>query len=95
MSLVKADLIQKVYSEHESLSKIQASEAVESLLRITKDTLSAGSDVLLTRFGKFRVDEKKERTGRNPQTGDPLILDARRIVTFHPSTFLRDKVNCK
>ena len=53
-----------------------------------------GSDVLISGFGKFNVTNKRPRRGRNPQTGEALILDARRVVTFKPSGVLRDKVNC-
>ena len=50
-------------------------------------------DLLLSGFGKFNVKDKNARRGRNPQTGDELTLDARRVVTFKPSGILRDKIN--
>ena len=93
MTLTKADLVQQVYEKHDNLTKAQATESVESFLRLSKDTLISGSDLLLSGFGKFNVRDKKSRRGRNPQTGDDLTLDARRVVTFKPSGFLRDKVN--
>ena len=93
MTLTKADLIQQVYSQHEGLTKSQAIESVEAFLRISKDSLISGSDLLLSGFGKFNVKDKKSRRGRNPQTGEDLILDARRVVTFSPSGILKDKVN--
>ena len=93
MTLTKADLVQQVYEKHDNLSKAQATESVESFLRLSKDTLISGSDLLLSGFGKFNVRDKKSRRGRNPQTGDDLTLDARRVVTFKPSGFLREKVN--
>ena len=93
MTLTKADLVQQVYKYHEGLTKAQATEAVEAFLRISKDTLIGGSDLLLSGFGKFNVREKKSRRGRNPQTGDDLTLAARRVVTFKPSGILRNKVN--
>lgn len=93
MTLTKADIVQQVYKNHEGLSLAQAAESVEAFLRISKDSLINGSDVLLSGFGKFNVKEKKSRRGRNPQTGDELILDARRVVTFKPSGILRDRVN--
>jgi len=92
MTLTKADLVQQVYKNHEGLTKAQATESVEALLRISKDSLIMGSDLLLSGFGKFNVREKSSRRGRNPQTGDDLILDARRVVTFKPSGILRDRV---
>jgi len=92
MTLTKADLIHKVY-QHNALTKKQATEAVETILRISKDSLIEGPDLLLSGFGKFSVRDKRPRRGRNPQTGDELILDARRVVTFKPSGLLRKKIN--
>ncbi len=94
MTLTKADLVQHVYKIHDNnMTKAQATEAVEALLKIVKDTLIDGEDLLISGFGKFNVKNKKARRGRNPQTGEELILDARRVVTFKPSGILRDKIN--
>ena len=95
MTLTKAGLTQQVYKQHVSLTKQQAAEAVESILRISKDSLIDGSDLLLSGFGKFNVRDKRPRRGRNPQTGDELMLEARRVVTFKPSGILRNKINRK
>jgi len=93
MTLTKSDLVQQVYREHEGLTKSQATESVEILLRLAKDTLASGSDLLLSGFGKFNVKHKKKRLGRNPQTGEQLDLDARHVVTFKPSGILRERIN--
>ena len=93
MTLTKADLIQQVYKQNDSLTKQQAAEAVETFLRLSKDSLIGGSDLLLSGFGKFNVRDKNARKGRNPQTGDQLMLEARRVVTFKPSGILRNKIN--
>ena len=93
MTLTKADLVQQVYKNHNNLSKAQAVDAVEAFLKLSKDTLISGSDLLLSGFGKFNVRDKNPRRGRNPQTGENLDLDARRVVTFHPSGILRSKIN--
>ncbi len=93
MTLTKADLVQQVYKNHDNLTKSQATESVEAFLRLSKDTLINGSDLLLSGFGKFNVRDKNSRRGRNPQTGDDLTLDARRVVTFKPSGLLRNKIN--
>ena len=77
------------------MTKIQAREAVETILRIIKSSLENGEDVLLSGFGKFSVKSKSDRKGRNPQTGESLMLDARKVVTFKPSGLLRKKVNGK
>jgi integration host factor subunit alpha len=92
MTLTKADIVQEVYKNH-NLTKAEATEAVESFLRLSKDTLIKGSDLLLSGFGKFNIREKNSRRGRNPQTGEDLILEGRRVVTFKPSGILRNKVN--
>ena len=92
VTLTKADLVQRVYQEH-NLTKAQAAEAVETFLRIAKNCLENGEDLLVSGFGKFNVKEKKARRGRNPQTGDELILSARKVVTFKPSGILRDRIN--
>ena len=95
MTLTKADIVQKVYQHHENMTKQQAIDAVEAFLRLSKNSLISGSDLLLSGFGKFNVRDKSERRGRNPQTGDELTLDARRVVTFKPSGILRDLVNSR
>ena len=92
MTLTKADLVQKVYEVHD-LTKFQASEAVESFLKIAKTCLENGENLLISGFGKFNVKKKRARRGRNPQTGEELILDARKVVTFKPSGLLRNKIN--
>lgn len=70
----------------------QASHLLESLLENIKITLASGEDILISGFGKFSAKEKSERKGRNPQTGDGLILDGRRVVRFKCSLNLREKM---
>lgn len=93
MTLTKADLVKEVYRKHTILTQKESAEAVETILRISKDSLIGGSDLLLSGFGKFNVRDKRPRKGRNPQTGEKLTLEARRVVTFKPSGILRNKVN--
>ena len=93
MTLTRASLVQQVYKNHDNLTKSQATDSVEAFLRLSKNSLINGSDLMLTRFGKFNVRDKRSRRGRNPQTGDDLTLQARRVVTFKPSRILRDKIN--
>jgi integration host factor subunit alpha len=71
----------------------QSIETVEILLELIKSTLASGGDVLISGFGKFCVKEKRERRGRNPGTGEDMMLAARRVVTFKCSGQLRDKIN--
>mgnify|MGYP000365616745 CR=1 FL=1 len=94
MALTKSDVVERVYSDLE-IPKNQSVEIVESLLELIKSTLESGDDVLISGFGKFCVVEKAERKGRNPHTGQDLMLRPRRVVTFKCSGILRDKVNGK
>jgi len=91
MTLTKADLISKIHNSH-NLSRTRAGEVVEAFLEISKKCLTEGDDLLLSGFGKFRVKDKKSRRGRNPKTGEEMVLEARRVITFHPSGHLRDRV---
>ncbi len=93
MTLTKANLVSQVYKSHPTLTKAQATESVETFLSLAKNSLIKGEDLLLSGFGKFNVKDKKSRRGRNPQTGNELTLEARRVVTFKPSGILRTKIN--
>ncbi len=92
MTLTKSDLVNHVYQQN-NLRKAEAVEAVEALLEIIKTSLCGNDNVLISGFGKFSVKTKKERRGRNPQTGDQLLLPPRRVVTFKPSGVLRERMN--
>jgi len=92
MTLTKADIVEAVQSKL-GLPKNQSTDIVESLLEIIKSTLAGGDDVLVSGFGKFCVNEKSERRGRNPATGEDLILAPRKVVTFKCSGKLRERVN--
>ena len=93
MSFTKENLIEAIVQT--GITKREATQMVESLLETIKQTLEDGEDVLISGFGKFCVKEKKERRGRNPQTGQDLMLDPRRVVTFKSSGVLKDRVNQK
>ena len=92
MTLTKADIIDAIHMKL-GRSKAQSAELVETLLEIMKRTLANGEDVLITGFGKFCVHDKKERRGRNPQTGKDVMLRSRRVVTFKCSGVLRERLN--
>ena len=94
MSLKKADLADSVYNQV-ALPKNQSTLTVESLLEIIKHTLKSGEDILISGFGKFCVKNKKERKGRNPQTGENTMLRPRRVVRFKHSVVLKEKMNGK
>ncbi len=91
MALTKADLVEALSGQ--GFKRKEAVELVETLLEIIKGTLARGEDILLSGFGKFCVKQKRTRRGRNPQSGENLLLPERRVVTFKYSSVLRDKIN--
>ena len=90
--MTKSDLIIAI-SEQAKFPKGGASELLEELLGIIKETLESEEEVKISGFGKFEVKSKDERRGRNPQTGEELTIDGRKIVTFKPSATLKDRMN--
>jgi len=92
MALTKVEMVNSI-SDQIGYTKNQASELVEILLELMKSSLESGEDVLISGFGKFCVKEKGERRGRNPATGNDMMLEPRRVVTFRWSGKLREKLN--
>ena len=94
MALTKMDIVERIYLEMD-FPKAISLQIVESLLESIKSCLESGDDLLISGFGKFCVKEKQARKGRNPATGEPAILPARRVVTFKCSGCLRERLNGK
>ena len=92
MPLTKANLVDAIKDES-GLTRKKAFELVEALLKTIKQNLESGEDVLISGFGKFCVKEKKERKGRNPATGQDMMLAPRKVVTFRCSPVLRKRIN--
>ena len=92
MALTKDEIVKSLAKENGYLLK-QSVELIETLLELIKSSLASGEDVLISGFGKFCVNEKRQRRGRNPATGEDMMLEARRVVTFRCSRQLRDKIN--
>jgi integration host factor subunit alpha len=92
VSLTKAAMARHL-THRLTLPKPESVRLVESVLGIIKEALTAGEDVLITGFGRFRVQEKAGRKGRNPLTGEEVDLPARKVVTFKCSGKLRDRLN--
>jgi integration host factor subunit alpha len=92
MTLTKAMIVDTI---HEQLGypKNKSAEMLETLLELIKSNLEKGEDVLISGFGKFCVKAKNQRRGRNPATGEDMLLDQRRVVTFRCSHLLREKIN--
>ena len=92
MALTKAQIVASVQEELH-FSKSRSAEIIETILEIIKRTLETGDDVFISGFGKFCVKDKKTRRGRNPATGEDMLLEKRRVVTFRCSHLLRKKIN--
>lgn len=107
MALTKVQIVDAMYERigdhkrsryHNQIfgySKNKCVDILETLLEIMKRNMKNGEDVLISGFGKFCVNEKKERKGRNPATGEDMMLPSRKVVTFKCSNKLKDKVNNK
>lgn len=92
MSLTKARLAENI-SERLCIPKAEASDLMELVLQIMKDTLELGEELKISGFGKFSVKKKNPRRGRNPQTGESIALAHRQVVTFKASNLLRAAIN--
>ncbi len=91
--MTKAELIEAVYENEEDISKKQAGELVEAMFDLMKRALVERKSLKISRFGNFMVREKKERPGRNPQTGETIEISARRVVSFKVSSVLKEEMN--
>jgi integration host factor subunit alpha len=94
MNLTKAHIVEAI-AEQIGYTKDQSVNTIETLLELIKRSLESGEDVLISKFGKLCVNEKRERRGRNPATGEDMMLEPRKVVTFRCSRQLRDKINGK
>ncbi len=92
MTITRARLADSIHNRL-GLSKIKSAGLVESLFEIMKNTLGDGEDILISRFGKFCIKDKSDRRGRNPWTGEDMVLGSRRIVTFKCSAVLKHRLN--
>lgn len=90
--MTKADIVERIHQQVGFLKK-ESAEVVESVFSILKDTLESGEKIKIAGFGNFVVKQKADRRGRNPQTGDTITINARRILTFKPSQVLKSAIN--
>jgi len=91
--MTKAEIIDAVYEKVGGFSKKEAAEIVEAVFDVMKEVLADGAKIKISGFGNFVVREKAERVGRNPQTGEPIPISARRVLTFKPSQVLKGILN--
>ncbi|MBW1982483.1 MAG: integration host factor subunit alpha [Deltaproteobacteria bacterium] len=92
MTLTKANIAEAIRKKLDH-NRFQAAVLVDSIFEIMKETLESGEEVLISGFGKFSVRAKRERRGRNPQTGEQIMIAPRKVVTFKCASVLRDKLN--
>lgn len=89
--MTKADLVELVY-ERVGCSKKEAGEVVEEVFAIVRECLCRGEKVKISGFGSFAVNQKRARRGRNPQTGDAIMINSRVVLCFKASEILKDRV---
>ena len=92
MTMTKAEVI-KIICEKTGFALKESTEIVDHLFDILKETLESGEKVKISGFGNFNVHTKRPRKGRNPQTGEEMVISGRRVVTFKPSPVLRKALN--
>jgi integration host factor subunit alpha len=92
MTLTKAEIALKI-GENCGFMRQEAAEIVEKLVEIMKSSLIAGDDIMISGFGKWSVKQKHARRGRNPQTGEAIIIEPRRVVTWSYSPGLKKSCN--
>ena len=90
--MTKADIAEQIQSVT-GYTKKESAELLESVFSIMKSTLESGETLKISGFGSFIVKQKKDRRGRNPQTGESITIEARRILSFKPSHVLKANIN--
>ena len=90
--MTKAEIVERIY-ERVGFSKKEAAEVVESIFEVIKARLEAGEKVKISGFGNFVINEKRPRKGRNPQTGEEIVITGRRVLSFKPSQVLKRTIN--
>ena len=92
MTMTKADLV-RIICEKMGFTAKESTEIVDQVFDILKESLEGGKKIKISGFGNFVVRKKRPRKGRNPQTGEEMVISGRRIVTFKPSNVLRKAMN--
>lgn len=92
MALTKTIIAERIQNKL-NFSRTEIYDVLEEFLEIIKGTIESGEDIMISGFGKFCVNEKTTRKGRNPATNEEMTLAARRVVTFKCSGKLRDMIN--
>lgn len=90
-TIKKLDLVNHLHDTL-GLNKVESKELVEAFFQEIKQSLKNNEDVKISGFGSFKILNKKERPGRNPKTGEPVTISARKVVTFKASQKLRKRI---
>jgi integration host factor subunit alpha len=95
MAMTKAEIVERIYEkvEKDGFSKKEAAEVVEAIFEVIKRHLERGEKVKISGFGNFVVHTKRPRKGRNPQTGEEIVISGRRVLSFKPSQVLKKTIN--
>jgi integration host factor subunit alpha len=90
-ALTKAHLAELLF-EQIGLNKRESKDMIDAFFVLISDSLVQGVDAKISGFGNFQIRTKAPRPGRNPRTGEAIPIQARRVVTFHASTKLKDQI---
>ena len=90
-ALTKAQLAEMLF-EQIGLNKRESKDMIDAFFSLIEQSLINGEDVKLSSFGNFQIRTKAPRPGRNPRTGESIPIEARRVVTFHASSKLKDQI---
>lgn len=91
--MTKAELVDKIFAKADLSNRAKAEEALDALLDCIQEALASGEAVTFTGFGSFKVNERAERKGRNPRSGEEIIIPACKVVKFTPGKSLKDALN--
>lgn len=91
--MTKADIVHALYSKLGGFSKKEAADLVDLVFETMKETLGRGEKIKISGFGNFVLRDKRQRQGRNPQTGEPITITARRVLNFKASQLLKQSLN--
>lgn len=91
--MTKSEIVAAVYGKVGGFSKKEAADVVELVFETVKETLGRGEKIKISGFGNFVLRDKRQRRGRNPQTGEPLTITERRVLSFKPSQILKSVLN--
>ena len=91
--MTKADIVQAVYTRLGGFSKKESADLVDLVFETMKETLGRGEKIKISGFGNFVLRDKRQRQGRNPQTGDPIVITERRVLNFKASQLLKQALN--